>query len=142
MMVAPGFDNTPTHEGLDTMPGLANLAGEFVDSVIGGPCDLIGQSFGGFLSAWVTVRNPEKISSVVLQCPSGFRPPHIPQKPAGSPEEMRRRMFAHPERIPRRAKRRRSSSPRAGAGPITTTSPSASMRISWLGCPRSRSRRW
>ena len=100
MMVAPGFDGTPAHEGVDTMPALADLAGEFVDSVIGGPCDLVGQSFGGFLSAWVTVRNPEKISSVVLQCPSGFRPPHIPQKPPGSPEEMRSRMFAHPERIP------------------------------------------
>ena len=100
MMVAPGFDGTPAHEDLDTMPALADLAGEFVDSVIGAPCDLIGQSFGGFLSAWVTVRHPEKISSAVLQCPSGFRPPHIPQKPAGSPEEMRSRMFAHPERIP------------------------------------------
>ena len=100
MMVAPGFDGTPAHEGLDTMPALADLAGQFVDSVIGGPCDLIGQSFGGFLSAWVTARNPDKVSSVVLQCPSGFRPPHIPQKPPGSPEEMRSRMFAHPERIP------------------------------------------
>ncbi len=100
MMVAPGFDGTPTHEGVDTMPALADLAGEFADSVIGGPCDIIGQSFGGFLSAWVTVCNPEKISSAVLQCPSGFRPPHIPQKPPGSPEEMRSRMFAHPERIP------------------------------------------
>ena len=99
-MVAPGFDGTPAHEELASMPALADLAGEFVDSVIGGPCDLIGQSFGGFLSAWVTARHPEKIQYLVLQCPSGFRPPHIPQKPAGSPEEMRARMFAHPERIP------------------------------------------
>ena len=100
MFVAPGFDGTPTHQGVDTMPALADLAAEFVDKVIGEKCDVIGQSFGGFLSVWYTVRHPDKIGFLVPQCPSGFRPKDIPQKPPGTPEEMRSRMFAHPERIP------------------------------------------
>jgi pimeloyl-ACP methyl ester carboxylesterase len=100
MMVAPGFDTTPTHEGVDTMPLLADLAASFVDQVVGEPCDVIGQSFGGFLAVWFAVLHPEKIGFLVPQCPSGFRPRDIPPKPPGDAEEMRRRMFAHPERIP------------------------------------------
>lgn len=100
MMVAPGFDETPPHDGVDTMPALADLAAEFVDEVIGEKVDVIGQSFGGFLSVWFTVRHPDKVGFLVPQCPSGFRPKDIPQKPPGTPEEMRARMFAHPERIP------------------------------------------
>ena len=100
MMVAPGFDETPLHEGVDTMPDLADLAAEFVDEVIGEKVDVIGQSFGGFLSVWFTARHPDKVGFLVPQCPSGFRPKDIAQKPPGTPEEMRARMFAHPERIP------------------------------------------
>lgn len=100
MMVAPGFDGTPPHKGVDTMPALAGLAGGFAERVIGGPCDVMGQSFGGFLATWFTVLNPETVGQLILQCPSGFRPKHIPQNLPGDPEEMRRRMYAHPERIP------------------------------------------
>ena len=100
MMVVPGFDETPSHEGIDTMPTLADLAAEFADEVIGKKVDVIGQSFGGFLSVWFTVRHPDKVGFLVPQCPSGFRPKDIPQKPPGTPEEMRARMFAHPKRIP------------------------------------------
>ena len=100
MMVAPGFDGTPEHAGIDTMPALADLAAEFAATVIGKPCDVIGQSFGGFLSVWLAVRHPDRTGFLVLECPSGFRPRHIPQKPPGTPAEMRERMFAHPERIP------------------------------------------
>jgi pimeloyl-ACP methyl ester carboxylesterase len=100
MMVAPGFDSTPTREGVDTMPALADLAASFIDEVAGEPCDVIGQSFGGFLSIWFAVRHADKIGFLVPQCPSGFRPKDKPPKPPGDAEEMRRRMFAHPERIP------------------------------------------
>ena len=99
-MVSPGFDGTPDHSGLDSMPALADLTAAFADQVIGEKFDLVGQSFGGYLSTWLTVRHPDRVRSLILQCPSGFRPSHIPQKPAASPEEMRRRMFAHPERLP------------------------------------------
>ena len=100
MFVTPGFEGTQTHKDVDTMPLLADLAAEFVDKVIGKSCDVIGQSFGGFLSVWFTVRHPDKVGFLVPQCPSGFRPKDIPQKPPSGPEEMRNRMFAHPERIP------------------------------------------
>lgn len=100
MFVAPGFDGTSTHDGVDTMPALSDVAAEFVDEILGEKVDVIGQSFGGFLSVWFTVRHPDKLGFLVPQCPSGFRPKDIPQKPPGTPDEMRNRMFAHPERIP------------------------------------------
>lgn len=99
-MVSPGFDDTPDHPGLQNMPALADLAVQFAEAVIEDAFDLIGQSFGGFLSAWLTVRHPDQVRSLILQCPSGFRPSHLPREPAGTPEEMRLRMFAHPERLP------------------------------------------
>ena len=100
MFVAPGFEGTPTLNGVDTMPALADLAADFVDQIVGEKVDVIGQSFGGFLSVWFTVCHPEKVGLLVPQCPSGFRPKDVPQKLPGTPEEMRSRMFAHPERIP------------------------------------------
>ena len=100
MFIAPGFEDTPTLNGVDTMPALADLAADFVDQVVGEKVDVIGQSFGGFLSVWFAVRHPDKVGFLVPQCPSGFRPKDIPQKSPGTPEEMRSRMFAHPERIP------------------------------------------
>ena len=100
MFVAPGFENTKLHDGIDTMPALADLAADFVDEVIGEKVDVIGQSFGGFLSVWFTVRHADKVGFLVPQCPSGFRPKNIPYRPADTPEEMQARMFAHPERIP------------------------------------------
>ena len=81
MMVAPGFDSTPTREGVDTMPALADLTASFIDEVAGEPCDVIGQSFGGFLSVWFAVRHADKIGFLVPQCPSGFRPKDKPPKP-------------------------------------------------------------
>jgi len=101
MMVSPGFENTPPHDGVDTMPALATLAGEFSRSLIGKQCDVIGQSFGGFLATWFTVLNGNEVGQLVLECPSGFRPKDIPQKPRGTAKEMKLRMFAHPERIPK-----------------------------------------
>ena len=100
MMVSPGFDGTPTHDGVDTMPALAGRAGEVAGEILGEEFDVMGQSFGGFLSAWFAALHGEKVGQLVLQCPSGFRPKQIPRAPAADPEEAQRRMYAHPERIP------------------------------------------
>lgn len=95
----PGFDGTARHEGIASKQALADLAAEFAEKEIGDVCDVIGHSFGGWVAAWLAVRHPERVDHLVLECPAGF----IPEGKGGlpsDPEEMRRRMYAHPERIP------------------------------------------
>jgi len=67
--VVPGFDETPVHNGVTSMHALATLMGEFIDTVIGENCDVVGYSFGGNLAAWLAVNRPERIEHLVLEAP-------------------------------------------------------------------------
>ncbi|NQU69310.1 MAG: alpha/beta hydrolase [Rhodospirillales bacterium] len=101
--VAPGFDGTPTHDGIASMPELAGLVGEFADTIIKQRCDLLGHSFGGWLAAWIAVLLPENIGQLVLEAPSGFRqgPPRaVPE----TLEALHRALIAHPENVPAETK--------------------------------------
>lgn len=98
--VVPGFDGTERHPGVDSMRAVAGLAAEFVRDVIKEqPVDVIGHSFGGRTAAWLAVDHPDVVGQLVLECPSGFRPPSSP-KPSDDPAVVRRHMFAHPEKLP------------------------------------------
>ncbi len=97
--VTPGFDGTATHDGVASMEALARLDAEFADTVIGETTDVIGHSFGGWRAAWYTVLHPQEVGQLVLECPAGFR-----EEGAGGlspdPEELQRRLYAHPEKAP------------------------------------------
>ena len=97
--VTPGFDGTATHDGVASMEALARLDAEFADAVIGETTDVIGHSFGGWLAAWYTVLHPQKVGQLVLECPAGFREEGIGGL-SPDPEELRRRLYAHPEKAP------------------------------------------
>jgi len=97
--IAPGFDGTPAHPPVKSMKGLAALAAEFIEKTVGGPCDVIGCSFGGYLAAWLAAQRPELVDHLVLECPAGFRPKGHGGRPA-SPEELRKLLFLHPEKLP------------------------------------------
>ena len=97
--VIPGFDGSTVHPGLDSMKGLGKLAGEFVDAVIGSKCDVIGHSFGGWVSLWLTVQRPELVDHLVLEASAGFRPKGVGGAPS-TPEALKKALFAHPEKIP------------------------------------------
>lgn len=99
MPVAPGFDDTERLPGVDDYPGLAHLAADFADAVIKRPCDVLGHSFGGRLAIWYAALFPGKVEQLVLECPSGFRPPGAGPL-STDPKVVHRQMFAHPERIP------------------------------------------
>lgn len=96
--VLPGFDGTPRHERLRSIPDLADLAADIIETEIKEPCDVIGHSFGGWIAAWLAVRHPTKIRQVVLCAAAGFRPEGVGGLDA-DPETLRRRMFAHPETV-------------------------------------------
>jgi pimeloyl-ACP methyl ester carboxylesterase len=99
MPVMPGFDGTRRIDGVRSMADLADLAAEAIDAAIGGPCDVIGHSFGGWVATWLAARHPEKVQQLVLHASAGFRPEGVGGL-VGDPETLRRAMFAHPENLP------------------------------------------
>ena len=94
--IAPGFDGTSAHPPVKSMKGLAALAAELIEKTLGGPCDVIGCSFGGYLAAWLAAQRPDLVDHLVLECPAGFRPKGH-GRPA-SPEELRKLLFLYPEK--------------------------------------------
>ncbi|HUL94174.1 MAG TPA: alpha/beta hydrolase [Burkholderiales bacterium] len=97
--IMPGFDGTPAHASVKSMKGLAGLAGEFIEKIAGGTCDVIGCSFGGYLATWLAAERPQLVDHLVLECPAGFRPKGKGERPA-DPEALKKLLFLHPEKLP------------------------------------------
>ena len=100
MPTVPGFNGTPEHPAVRTMADLADLAARFVNAVIGGPCDVVAESFGGWQALWLAARHPGLVQQLVLQAPAGLRTEGTGGLPA-DPEARRRKLYAVPERAPR-----------------------------------------
>src|SRR5262245_19088629 len=95
----PGFNGTPEHPTVGSMVDLADLAARFIRTVIGGPCDVVAESFGGWQALWLAVRHPDLVQQLVLQAPAGLRTEGTGGLPA-DPEARRRQLHAVPERAP------------------------------------------
>ena len=94
----PGFDDSPAPALPPSVPALADWLGEYIDAAIGMPVHLSGQSFGCWVAAWLAVRRPELVRSLVLQCPIGFEP-LLPAPPDADANTLLARAYAHPERM-------------------------------------------
>ena len=97
--ITPGHDGTAHVPGAETMEALADLIAEFVVAELGGRCDLLGFSFGGWQACWIAVNHPDAVELLVLAGCAGFRPGGkggIPDDPA----ELLRQLYAHPENLP------------------------------------------
>jgi pimeloyl-ACP methyl ester carboxylesterase len=70
--VIPGWEGTSFHDGVNTRRGLAGLAAEFMERVIGGRCDVMGWSFGGCVALWLALERPLLVDHLVLECPAGL----------------------------------------------------------------------
>ncbi len=99
--VVPGFDGTTAHTAVKSMRGLATLAGEFVDKVVGGTSDVIGCSFGGCVALWLAAERPDCVDHLVLECPAVFRPQGSGPVDA---EALKKLLFLHPEKLPPESK--------------------------------------
>ena len=119
---AGGMRLTPAHDLLSRhyrviafeMPGFGTVAGKHPDADDGrtGRHDgerrsrrsastqfnLMGTSFGGKVALWLAVQQPERVQALVLEAPAAIRPAGS-RPPSGTPEEMARRLYAHPERL-------------------------------------------
>jgi pimeloyl-ACP methyl ester carboxylesterase len=96
----PGFNGTPEHPTVGSMADLADLAAKFARTVIGGPCDVVAESMGGWQALWLAARHPDLVQQLVLQAPAGLRTEGTGGLPA-DPEARMRKLYAIPERAPK-----------------------------------------
>jgi len=94
----PGFGQSPENSRTPDMPALASTMGRAAEKLGIDSFNLMGTSFGGKTALWLALQEPERVSALVLEAPAAIRP-EGGEPPAGSPEEMARRLYAHPERV-------------------------------------------
>ena len=95
----PGFGTSPENQRTQTMPELASTMAVAAKRLGLERFNLMGTSFGGKTALWLALQQPERVRALVLEAPAAIRPKgNVP--PSGSPEEIARRLYAHPERMP------------------------------------------
>jgi pimeloyl-ACP methyl ester carboxylesterase len=94
----PGFGSSPENTRTRTMAELADAMAAAVSNLGIDKFNLMGTSFGAKVALWLAVKQPERVEALVLEAPAAIRPIGS-EPPSGSPEEMARRLYAHPERI-------------------------------------------
>lgn len=95
----PGFGNSPENTRTRDMPELALTMVRAADALRLDRFNLWGTSFGGKAALWVAVQRPERLQALILESPAAIRPEGaVPA--SGTPEEMARLLYGHPERMP------------------------------------------
>jgi pimeloyl-ACP methyl ester carboxylesterase len=95
----PGFGNSVTNDRTQSYPELAATLTSAVRQLGIERFKLWGTSFGGRVALWLAIGAPEAVEALVLEAPAAIVPEDRMQPP-GTPEELRRRLYAHPERQP------------------------------------------
>jgi pimeloyl-ACP methyl ester carboxylesterase len=95
----PGFGQSPENTRTRDMAELASTMAQAAGNLGLGNFNLMGSSFGGKTALWLAVQQPERVLALVLEAPAAIRSAGS-EPPSGSPEEMARRLYAHPERVP------------------------------------------
>ena len=95
----PGFGASAENTASQNMAELAATMGRAAAKLGLDRYNLWGTSFGGKAALWLAAQTPEKIIALVLEAPAAIRPEGA-RPPAGSPQEMARLLYAHPERLP------------------------------------------
>jgi pimeloyl-ACP methyl ester carboxylesterase len=94
----PGFGQSPENTRTETMPELASTMAHAAGKLGLDSFNLIGTSFGGKTALWLALQQPARVLALVLEAPAAIRQDGS-ELPSGSPEEMARRLYAHPERL-------------------------------------------
>ena len=93
----PGFGLSPENDRTRDMPELATTMARAAGALGLDNFNLMGTSFGGKAALWLALHEPQRVCALVLEAPAAIRPEGA-RPPSGSPEEMARRLYAHPER--------------------------------------------
>jgi len=94
----PGFGRSPENTRSTTMADLAATMAAALNNMQIDRFNLLGTSFGGKVALWLAAQQPLRVLGLVLESPGAIRPAGH-QPPSGSPEEMARLLFAHPEKL-------------------------------------------
>jgi pimeloyl-ACP methyl ester carboxylesterase len=95
----PGFGQSAANTRSETTAELASTMAVAIAGLGLERCDLWGTSFGGKVALWLAVQHPRLVEGLVLEAPAAIRPAGM-QPPSGTPEEIARRLYAHPDRMP------------------------------------------
>jgi pimeloyl-ACP methyl ester carboxylesterase len=95
----PGFGQSAENTRSTDMAELALTMVHAADALRLDRFNLWGTSFGGRAALWLAAQQPERLAALVLEAPAGILPPGA--RPAsGTPEQMARLLYGHPERMP------------------------------------------
>ncbi|MGH7055214.1 MAG: alpha/beta fold hydrolase [Stellaceae bacterium] len=94
----PGFGDSPENTRTRDMPELAATMGKAAAALGLDRFALWGTSFGGKAALWLAAQEPMRVTALVLAAPAAIRPEGV-APPSGTPEEMARVLYAHPERM-------------------------------------------
>lgn len=95
----PGFGDSPENTRTESMPELGSTMAQAVAKLGLDAFNLMGTSFGGTTALWLALQAPARVLAMVLEAPAAIRPEGA-MPPSGTPEEIARRLYAHPERLP------------------------------------------
>ncbi|HJU19741.1 MAG TPA: alpha/beta hydrolase [Stellaceae bacterium] len=94
----PGFGLSPENTRTRDMPELAATLGKAAGELGLATFALWGTSFGAKAALWLALQQQERVAALLLEAPAAIRP-EGGSPPSGTPEEMARRLYAHPERL-------------------------------------------
>jgi pimeloyl-ACP methyl ester carboxylesterase len=94
----PGFGQSLENTSTRDMSELASTMAVAANALGIERFNLMGTSFGGKTALWLALQQSERVLALVLEAPAAIRPEGS-QPPSGSPEEIARRLYAHPERV-------------------------------------------
>ncbi len=95
----PGFGASAENTRSGSIAELASTMAQAIAALGLDHINLWGTSFGGRTAVWLAVQYPERLQALILDAPAAIRPENS-RPPSGTPEEMARMLFAHPERVP------------------------------------------
>ncbi len=94
----PGFGHSPENTRTRSMPELASTMRQAIGNFGLDTFNLMGTSFGGKTALWLALQEPARVLALVLEAPAAIRQEGA-ESPSGTPEEIARRLYAHPERL-------------------------------------------
>ncbi len=92
----PGFGDSPVNTRTETMAEMASTIVRAIDKIGMDSFNLMGTSFGGKAALWVALQATGRVPALVLEAPAAIRQEGA-APPSGTPEEIARRLYAHPE---------------------------------------------
>lgn len=95
----PGFGRSAENTRTASMEELAATMANAIAALGIDRYNLLGTSFGAKVALWLAAQHSDRIIGIVLESPAAIRPAGA-APPAGTPEQIARALYAHPDRMP------------------------------------------